>query len=333
MKTETLHEIVQSHDLKIDPDAGVITGVRILGPRSVNNRRYLPEAIRKAMPLYEGIQVNYNHPPRNQPNADRTIDDRAGWLKNVHEVEGGLSGDLHLLKEDVRAPKIFECAERNARLLGLSHNAEGKTRRENGTTLVEEITDVRSVDLVSDPASTKSLFEQKEHKMQKNVLELLREACTTPNRKAMLREIEGEELVPPEAVAEMPEEEPAPDAGEQIKVALNTAAKAAIDDDALGPVETAQKVKEIMIAKEKLVADKAPEKKEKKSEEPAAESKQFKVLVAGMANITEQLTELKGRVGVEKPAGGMRLTEQKNDAKKTEDNKQFCEAVFARSFS
>ncbi len=333
MKTETLREIVQSRDLQIDHERGVISGVRILGTKSSNGREYSSAAIRSAIGLYEQKAVNMNHPPRSDPTADRNVTDRIGWLENVRQDrDGGLSGDLNLLKSHPTTALVLEAAERNPRLFGLSHNVEAKSRRDNGTTMVEEICTVRSVDLVSDPASTKSLFEHKEYKMQKNVLELLREVCTTKNRKAMLREIEGEELVPPEAMAEMPEEEPAPDASEQIKVALNTAAKAAIDDDALGPVETAQKVKEIMVAKEKLVADKAPkEKEEPSSEEPAAESKQLKTLSANVVKLTEQITELKGRVGVQTPAGGVSSGRKTDtDAKPSKDAAGFFESVTGR---
>ncbi len=157
--TENICEIVQSPNLSVDRQAGVIRGVRILGPKSRNGRQYTLEAVTKARNLYEGRPVNLNHPLRSAPGAERPVQDRIGWLENVVVVGGGLTGDVNVINAHSFTPPLLETAERNPRLFGLSHNVEARTRRENGTTLVEEIISVQSVDLVSDPATTKSLFE------------------------------------------------------------------------------------------------------------------------------------------------------------------------------
>ncbi len=157
--TENIREIVQSTNLSVDRQAGVIRGVRILGPNSKNRRLYTEAAIAKGRELYEGRPVNANHPSRSAPDSPRQIQDRIGWLKNVVIADGGYNGDLNVLNAHPFTPAILEAAERNPRLFGLSHNVEARTRRENGTTFVEEILSVQSVDLVSDPATTKSLFE------------------------------------------------------------------------------------------------------------------------------------------------------------------------------
>jgi len=154
---ETIREIVQSPNLSVDRQAGVIRGVRILGPASKNGRKYTAAAIAKGRELYEGRPVNANHP--SSSSTPRQVQDRIGWLENVLIADGGYSGDFNLLNAHPLTPAILEAAERNPRLFGLSHNIEGRTRRDNGTTFVEEIVRVHSVDLVSDPATTKSLFE------------------------------------------------------------------------------------------------------------------------------------------------------------------------------
>lgn len=44
----------------VDP-AGIIKGVKILGLVSKNGRRYRPDALKAALPLYENCQVNIDH--------------------------------------------------------------------------------------------------------------------------------------------------------------------------------------------------------------------------------------------------------------------------------
>ena len=62
--TETLQEFFDSRGVRIrvDRQAGVIRGVKILGLQSRNGRTYLPEALAQAAPLYEDAKVNVNHP-------------------------------------------------------------------------------------------------------------------------------------------------------------------------------------------------------------------------------------------------------------------------------
>ncbi len=247
-------EVVESESIRVDRKAGVIHDVRILGPSSANRRRYLPEAISAARNLYEGKPVNYDHPRRDGAGAERSIDDRAGWLLNVQVSKGGLSGDFHYLKSDPRAAKIVEAAERNPNLFGLSHNAEGRTRRDGEITIVEEITKVRSVDLVSDPATTRSLFESMEQEHMTTIKEIIRRAG--PNRRGVktLLEFVSDGILPEETPVDVA---PQADTDQQIEVALNTAAKAAIDDPNLDAMATTEKVGEIMAAKEDLIGGQA----------------------------------------------------------------------------
>jgi hypothetical protein len=156
-KNQLLEVFSSDAATRVDRGQGIIYGVRILGPVSRNKRKYTPAAISRAKPLYEGKAVNANHERRTD--ATRPIEDVVGWLRNVREENGGLTGDLHLLKSDPRAEKICEAAERNPTLFGLSHDADGKWVMRDGYQIVEEIERVRSVDIVSDPATTRSLFE------------------------------------------------------------------------------------------------------------------------------------------------------------------------------
>lgn len=342
-----LREVFQSPGAKVDRESGIIRDVRILGPCSMNGRQYVKQAVQSARDLYEGKVVNFDHPHKDMPDAERSVADRAGWLEAVHFKEGGLTGDLHILKADPRAEKIFEAAERRPELFGLSHNVEGRTRREHGKTLVEEILRVRSVDVVSDPASTRSLFEsieKEEHDMatvtiQEFIKGLKGKDSKLPGVK-LLREIVDEGVMDEELPLEV---EPEAEAGveEQITTALNAAAIAVVEDESIGPKETAAKVEEIMVAKEDLLdkgGEENPAEGESEDEEeekkPTSESHKRKAdpmlvqILEGQRKLQKQLTDIKGRINVEKPKSGMNLTEgQKTNGEKSKDAKDFFERV------
>lgn len=134
---------------------GVIASVRILGAISANGRRYTRESMEGAIALYEGLGVNVDHRM-----GAREVKDRIGALKGVR-LSGdhlGLSGDLHYLASHPVAPILKESAERLPEALGFSHVIEAEFGESKQ--VVSKIVKVHSVDLVADPATTSSLFEQ-----------------------------------------------------------------------------------------------------------------------------------------------------------------------------
>lgn len=137
---------------------GVLKNVKILGFNSVNRRRYTQEAVAGALSLYEGVAVNLDH-PKDGPNSPRSVLDRFGKLVGVHLEGDGLRGDLHYNPKHSRAAEIAWYAEHMPDMIGLSHNAIGEGDTREGVFVVEKIHQVRSVDLVADPATTKGLFE------------------------------------------------------------------------------------------------------------------------------------------------------------------------------
>lgn len=163
MNAVTLTEKVLNNltgGLRVDREKGCIYGVKVLGYQSLNGRRYLPEAVRKAAPLYEGAMVNIDH-PEGKPTDQRSAYDRFGKLINVRYVDNkGLFADLEYLAAHPMASRVIEAAERMPDLYGLSHNAEGEGEDDdNGIFIIHKITEVRHVDLVADPATTRSLSE------------------------------------------------------------------------------------------------------------------------------------------------------------------------------
>jgi len=155
---------------RVDYAHGVIRGVKILGLESQNGiddmpdverRIYTRRSLEAAMHLYEGVGVNVNHPSR--PNEQRDSDDGFGTLRNIRLEEDGLYGDLVFLKTHPMAKRVCEAAECMPHLFGLSHNADARGEQRGDAFVVSEITTVRSVDLVRDPATTKGLFESRKH--------------------------------------------------------------------------------------------------------------------------------------------------------------------------
>lgn len=161
---ETLQEFADARGaaLRVDRQRAVIQGVKILGLESRNGRSYLPEALGQAVALYEGVKVNVNH-PKGGPLSPRDYQDRMGVIRGVlHIPEAGLFGDFHFNPKHSLAEQLLWDAENAPENVGFSHNVEGRTARRGEKTVVEAILKVQSVDLVADPATTRSLFESVE---------------------------------------------------------------------------------------------------------------------------------------------------------------------------
>lgn len=154
----------------VDAAAGIIRGVKLLGFESKNGRIYPPQAVRNAVGLYENAKVNINHPEKG-PSQPRTYQDRIGVTKSARIVEGkdgGIFADFHYNPKHPLAEQIAWDAQNNPSSLGFSHNALLKFSGKNspdGRAVVEAIVNVKSVDLVADPATTRSLFESEDTTM------------------------------------------------------------------------------------------------------------------------------------------------------------------------
>jgi hypothetical protein len=174
---------VEGRPARINRSAGILFGVKVVGRNSPNTHgvngvdgtEYTLECLEAALPLYEGIKVNVDHPPRQKPNQERSARDRFAWIENVHVQESGIYGDLHFLDpEDPLAVKILNAAELRPDAFALSHNAVGKGEVRNRRYIVTEIPEVNSVDIVADGGTNRSLFEGRNMKQAK-VCEVLRE--------------------------------------------------------------------------------------------------------------------------------------------------------------
>jgi hypothetical protein len=273
-QSERLHESANGYD-RIDRESGVIYGVRVLGLKSKNGREYLREAVRKATPLYEGARVYLDH----KLSGDRSTRERWGKLKNVREADdGGLIADLEFLVNHQETEAILEAAEK-FRDIGLSHDTLGRSRLENGKRVIYEIVEVKSVDLVENPATTENLWESQMPTIKKRAIALLREnRATSKAANSLLKRITEMSDENPddmlamgmdEAEVEMPAEEPL--AGDDaVKAALRSAILAILDnsDDS---ATTMKKIKMLMDTGDKVVTPGAAPVMEEDGEEMPVE--------------------------------------------------------------
>jgi len=151
---------------KVDRARNLILGVKVLGLASGNGNDYAPAVLEKALPLFESCKVNLDHPARSGKKEDRKVAERWGKLTAPRVAPDGLYGDLLYNPHHPLTESILWWAENMPDCLGLSQYGKGTGRKkDDGRWQVESIDSVASVDLVADPATTKSLFESLEPDM------------------------------------------------------------------------------------------------------------------------------------------------------------------------
>ena len=124
--TDMLQEFCDSRgvSMRVDRQAGVIRGVKVLGLESRNGRTYLPEVLAQAARLYEDAKVNVNHPKGN-PGGLRDYQDRIGTIRHVTVQPGeGLFGDFYFNPKHALAEQLTWDAEHAPENVGFSHNVE-----------------------------------------------------------------------------------------------------------------------------------------------------------------------------------------------------------------
>lgn len=220
---------------KVNRAEGFIDGVLICGVQSRNGRDYPPAVLSRDYAKYEGAAVNADH-------ADEsTVGRRLGWFSEVKPgADGRPRGRLNLLKSHPLAESVFEAAERNPALFGMSHVAVCGTKRINGRETVESINKVLSIDLVADPATTTSLYESFQPQRPPMLLKAFAESVQAKwpaHRPALLKflkeEIGDMEMdAPPDVAA-------APTPDDPVKAAFSQAMHALIDQFDSGGVDGA----------------------------------------------------------------------------------------------
>lgn len=248
---------------RVDREAGVVRGVKLIGFESKNGRRYPPSVLKSAVHLYEGAKVNLDHPESGDAAAARKYGERLGVIRSARFVEGkGIYGDFHFNPKHAVAEQFCWDAENNPESLGFSHNATLRLGdMKNGIQTIEEIVAIRSMDLVADPATTTSLFE----------------SYSMDDEQAMQ----------------------APGAGDpksQVKDAFKQMIMAAVDDDSLDMKATMKKIGEIMKAQAKLMGvDAQPTSSEEGDDSKMKTGEEGTAFQLQIASLQQELEQYKAK--------------------------------------
>lgn len=165
-----------SDDVWVDEENGIIHNVLVLGAESPNipmrdgkpiagvtkGTRYTPEAFATGAKVMEGAKVRRNHPDRQKPYAERDTNDDLGVIRNCRPTATGIRAEYHYNRANQFNAELVEDVKRRLGQRGFSPNAVGNFRVEDGVCVIEDIIHVRSVDIVSDPATTVTLWNSKD---------------------------------------------------------------------------------------------------------------------------------------------------------------------------
>ena len=182
-----------------------IPDVKILGTTTKNGkRRYSEQCLREAVSLYEDKAVCNDHTDSPAPNdlalcaaPIRKPDDILGYFKSVRYVPGdGLRGNFHFTRRGELAESVMIASKENPKLYGFSHHVPRggfRSHIEAGIEVIDSITQVVSVDLVTNPNTNSGLFEgvrpvSKELKTIK-FSGLLESLCHLPSEKLRITRI------------------------------------------------------------------------------------------------------------------------------------------------
>lgn len=288
-KTESITESILFEQAMVpDRENGILRGVKILGSKSKNGRTYKESAMRKAIGLYEGAKVNFNHPIK--PGQSREYGERFGKVVNVQFRDNGLYGDLKFNPKHPLAEQFCWDAEHSPDSCGLSHNVKARTTGKHGSLVVEDISEVTAVDVVADPGSTNGLFEHEEAGM--TLSEFLESYKGVSVRGMSLLEAFGQmpnmPAAPMQGVAPMAAGMEGPQVNQQLKAALKAALNALMDDDSISLDEVLDLIKE-KAGSAPLDPTEEPEMTD--DEKKAADDKQKKVVEEAIQTALKPLTE------------------------------------------
>lgn len=184
--------------LKVDREAGIIYGVRVLGSESRNTHgvsgvegtEYAKAAHDDARRLYEGLPCNLNHI---DGKTKRVVQDVFGEFRNVDQksVNGKpvTYADLHYLKSHEMSGRVCESVERGMSVFGMSHDAISNKERidkKKKRLVIEGLESANSIDLVYRPATNRNLWESTE---MKTTLKEMLESVESESGKTVARHI------------------------------------------------------------------------------------------------------------------------------------------------
>jgi hypothetical protein len=270
----------------IDTEAGVIRGVSLitkgpaLGHGVMIDDKTLAQVKTAAEQYAGGLKVKLDHASG--------AGDIIGYIDTLRIDGDKLLGDMHLLQNSPHRDYILEIAQRIPDTFGLSIAFSGPSEKSaDKLTTLQRCSEIYSVDLVSEPAANKGLFERKLKQLQTAEVEQPSAEIDIelPMNDEMKKAIEGmiesammsmnDKVAKLESALAPKEEKPAMMSAqnEVVQLAANTAALAAVKEFAksfgapAAPVASAEAPKPAVQSQkfEEIVAAKASELKGDKS--------------------------------------------------------------------
>ena len=157
------------NEATINKEKRLIEKVVLLSAESANNRTYTEDCLTKSVNLLEGAKCYADH---DKSGDTRGVRDLIGIYRDVVYEANKVKGTLHLLDDGSEmSNKVLAIIEQMPELVGNSISARGRYHREDGKDIIEELTKVNSVDIVTDPATTSSLFESIEEEKEDKQME------------------------------------------------------------------------------------------------------------------------------------------------------------------
>lgn len=147
--------------VRVDREAGMIYDCLLLGTQSRNGVTYSDAVRQEAVPLFEDAKAYLSHEQERSLASlkkPRRFQEGIGRYKNARNTPDGVRGDFKVKKSHPYAGVIFDDAEEQPDAFGLSPVMVGVTSGPRGSETCHKIKAVRSVDVVTDPATTKGLF-------------------------------------------------------------------------------------------------------------------------------------------------------------------------------
>lgn len=145
----------------VNREKRLVEGVCLLTPTSKNGYAYSDKAITEACQSYANAPVYIDHAENPSKRSVRSL---AGHVKNPRMQEGKLYGDVKARRgapgDDFLNIAEDQLEDPDWKGVGMSHVVQG-SKSKNGK-IVESITKVLSVDLVTGPATTVSLKESED---------------------------------------------------------------------------------------------------------------------------------------------------------------------------
>lgn len=161
----------------VDVENKVIRNVVLCGNESKNGYSYPPTCFKNeehVVNLYNNRPVCIDH--SSTPTA-RKIRDVAGFIRNVRFESGKPVGDIEIESAIDCGVDLIALASKKRKGIGMSHVAQCKMSRDKKT--VELVEQVITVDVVVNPATTVSFFEQDQQKQEQMDIEQLKAEIDT----------------------------------------------------------------------------------------------------------------------------------------------------------